>query len=129
MEAGMRGGAVCCTVIDVTGPAMESDNREAAIARLGQRLMRAVRPTDSVCRLNTQRFGLVMAAPSPEGFRPSLFARIERGAAGRPVLQVRGDEPDVFSRTGVAVWTGPGSNLSPMELQSRAERNLAENSK
>jgi len=126
MEAGMRGGAVCCTIIEVSGPAMESDNREAAMGRLGRRLMRAVRPTDSVCRIDTQRFGLVMAAPTPEGFRSSLFARIERGAAGRPVLQVRGDQPDVEMRTGFSVWTGPGSNLSPMELQSRAERNFAD---
>jgi len=124
MEAGMRGGAVCCTLIDVSGPAMESNNREAAMRRLGRRLMRAVRPTDSVCRIDTQRFGIVMAAPTAEGFRASLFERIERGAAGRPVLHVRGQDPDVSLHTGFTVWQGPGSNLSPAELQSRAERNL-----
>ncbi len=124
MEAGMRGGSVCCTLIDASGPAIDSKNREAAMTRLGRRLMRAVRPTDSVCRIDTQRFGLVMAAPTPDGFRSSLFERIERGAAGRPVLLVRGQDPDVALQTGFAVWTGPGANLSPAELQSRAQRNL-----
>ncbi|PSQ91355.1 MAG: diguanylate cyclase response regulator, partial [Proteobacteria bacterium SW_6_67_9] len=85
MEAGMRGGAVCCTLIDVSGSAIDSDNREAAMTRLGRRLMRAVRPTDSACRIDTKRFGLVMTAPAADGFRANLFERIERGAAGRPV--------------------------------------------
>ncbi|PSQ92595.1 MAG: hypothetical protein BRD57_02545 [Proteobacteria bacterium SW_6_67_9] len=67
-----------------------------------------------------------MTAPAADGFRVSLFERIERGAAGRPVLRVRGQAPDVSLRTGFAVWTGPGSNLSPTELQSRAERHLAD---
>lgn len=124
MEADMRGGAVCCTLVDVSGTAMEGESRGAALTRVGRRLMRAVRPTDCVCRIAEQRFGLVMAAPDADGFRRTLFARIEREVAGRPVLAIRGGEPDVALRTGYSVWQGPGAALSPAELESRAARKL-----
>jgi PleD family two-component response regulator len=124
LEAGMRGGAVCCALIDVTGPAMADTRRDAALERIGRRLMRAVRPTDAVCRVGDQRFGLAMAAPEPDAFRAPLFERIERSVAGRPVLSTRRRSPDIEVRSGYAIWRGPGPGISPVELQARAERHL-----
>lgn len=124
MEIAMRGGAVCATLVDVSGPGMETDKPAVALSRVGRRLVRAVRPTDAVCRISDQRFGLVMSAPDAAGFRDAVFARIEREVAGRPIGRPRGSEPDIELRIGHAIWEGPGTPLSPAELTSRAERML-----
>lgn len=124
MEIAMRGGAVCAALVDAAGPGMETDNPAVALCRIGRRLARAVRPTDAVCRIADQRFGLVMSAPDASGFREAVFARIEREVAGRPVARPRDGEPDIELRIGHAIWEGPGTPLSPAELTSRAERML-----
>ena len=123
MEVAMRGGAVCAALVDVSGSAVEVDDPALALSRIGRRIVRAVRPTDSVCRIDDHRFGLVMSAPAASGFRESMFARLEREVAGRPVAHPRG-ESDVTVRIGHAVWEGPGTPLSPAELTSRADRQL-----
>ena len=123
MEVAMRGGAVCAALVDVSGPAVEVDDPALVLSRIGRRIVRAVRPTDSVCRIDDCRFGLVMSAPAANGFRESMFARLEREVAGRPVAHARGDA-DISARIGHAVWEGPGTPLSPVELTSRADRQL-----
>lgn len=124
MESAMRGGAVCATLVDVSGPGMDTDKPAVALSRIGRRLVRAVRPTDAVCRIGDQRFGLVMSAPDAAGFRDAVFARIEREVAGRPIGRPRGGDPDIELRIGHTIWEGPGTPLSPAELISRAERML-----
>lgn len=126
METSMRGGAVCCGFVDIFA-ADDGDSSDALLlVRTGRRMLRAVRPTDSVCRLHTNRFGLVMSAVAPEGMRESVFGRLEREVTGRPVHGSQGPV-DIHIQTGFTVWEGPGSALSPADLISRAERDLADN--
>ena len=125
MEASIRGGTVCAALVEVSGPAFDSRDPATALGRVGRRLVRAVRPTDSVSRIGDQRFGLVMSAPQKDGFREAVFSRIEREVAGRPVTQFRSGEPDVHLRIGHAIWEGPGTPLAPAEVTSRAERDLS----
>jgi PleD family two-component response regulator len=123
MEIAMRGGAVCAALVDVSGPAVEVDDPTLALTRAGRRIVRAVRPTDAVCRIDALRFGIVMSAPDASGFREGMFGRIEREVAGRPIAH-RGAHTAIAVDIGYAYWEGPGTALSPGELQSRAERQL-----
>lgn len=124
MEVSMRGGAVCCMLIDVEGPGRENTTDAAeALQRIGRRLIRAVRPMDAVCRLDGWRFGLVMSAPTAEGMQQAVLARVEREVAGRPLP---GGEEDMHLalQMGQTVWEGPGTPLAPSDLVRRAERSL-----
>lgn len=122
MEVSMRGGAVCCVLVDVDGPAREySTDDNADLRRIARRLMRAVRPMDAVCRVEGWRFGIVMSAPSPEGMEQAVLARVEREVAGRPLP---GDGREVELHMGHTVWEGPAAPLSPSDLISRAKRSL-----
>lgn len=124
MEVSMRGGAVCCVLIDVEGPGSENAPDEAAaLQRIGRRLIRAVRPMDAVCRLEGWRFGLVMSAPAAEGMQQAVLARVEREVAGRP-LPGGGDDMHLVLHMGHTVWEGPGTPLAPSDLVRRAERSL-----
>ncbi len=125
MEASIRGGAVCAVLVDLAGPGVEQEGNASALTRVGRRLARAVRPTDTVCRLEGRRFGVVMSAPDDSGFRDAVFARLEREVCGRPVTAGRRGEPDVVARFGHAVWSGPGTPLSPAELTSRARHHVS----
>mgnify|MGYP006286225397 CR=1 FL=1 len=125
MEASIRGGAVCAALVDMQGTALDVDDPAPALTRIGRRLIRSVRPTDSVCRIAERRFGVVMSAPDGSGFREAVFARLEREVAGRPLTPGRRDESDIEARLGHATWEGPGTPLSPAELTSRAQQHLA----
>jgi len=125
MEVSMRGGAVCCVLVDIDGAARtDSPNEGEDLQRLGRRMMRAVRPMDAVCRLEGWRFGLVMSAPSVEGMEQAVLARIEREVAGRPLP---GDGREVILKMGHTVWEGPAAPLAPSDLISRARRSLEKN--
>lgn len=124
METGMRGGAVGCVLVDVTDPAGEAVSDRVLLARTGLRMMRAVRPTDSVCRLAANRFGLVLSAVEAEGFHDSVLGRLEREVTGRAVLASDGPA-QVVMHLGSTVWQGPGTTLAPSELVHRAEQDLA----
>jgi len=127
MEVSMRGGAVCCVLIDVEGPGRENTSNEAeALQRIGRRLIRAVRPMDAVCRIDGWRFGLVMSAPTAEGMQDAVLARVEREVAGRP-LPGGEDDMHLLLAMGYTVWEGPATPLAPSELIRRAERSLEQN--
>lgn len=122
MEVSMRGGAVCCVLVDVGGPAKENSRNEGEdLRRLGRRMMRAVRPMDAVCRIEGWRFGLVMSAPSAAGMEQAVLARIEREVAGRPLP---GEGREVTLHMGHTVWEGPAAPLAPSDLINRARRSL-----
>lgn len=125
MEVSMRGGAVCCVLVDIDGPARETSRDEAEdLRRLGRRLMRAIRPMDALCRLEGWQFGLVLSGPSAEGMEQVVLARIEREVAGRPLP---GEGRAVNLRMGHTVWEGPATPLAPSDLISRARRSLEKN--
>lgn len=124
MEAAMRGGAVCCTLLEVSGPALEPQHRARSLPRIGRRIVRAVRPTDAVAHLQDGRFGLVMSAPARGGFRDAVFSRIRREVGGRPVRPAQGSRPDAFVRSGAALWEGPGNALAPSQMIARAQHDL-----
>lgn len=125
MEVSMRGGAVCCVLIDVGGTARDYTRDENTdLQRIGRRMMRAVRPMDAVCRLEGWQFGLVMSAPSAEGMEQAVMARVEREVAGRPLP---GDGRDINLQMGHTVWEGPAAPLAPADLISRARRSLEKN--
>ncbi len=127
MEVSMRGGAVCCVLIDVEGPGRENTLDETeALQRIGRRLIRAMRPMDAVCRLDGWRFGLVMSAPTAEGMQQAVLARLEREVAGRP-LPGGEDDMHLVLHMGHTLWEGPGTPLAPSELIRRAERSLEKN--
>lgn len=124
MEVSMRGGAVCCVLIDVSGPGRENTPHETeSLQRIGRRLIRAVRPMDAVCRLDGWRFGLVMSAPTAEGMQHAVLARVEREVAGRP-LPGGEDDMHLVLEMGHTVWEGPAAPLAPSDLIRRAERSL-----
>lgn len=124
METSMRGGAVCCALIEIVGPDLEQQPDTILLGRIGRRILRAVRPTDCVARIGTNRFGLVMSAVESSGFRDAVFKRLSHEVAGRAVHG--GDGPvRVSLRIGSTVWEGPGQVLAPSDLISRAERDLA----
>lgn len=125
METSMRGGVVSCGFVEIFTDGNDDWADPLVLVRTGRRMLRSVRPTDCVCRLHTNRFGVVMSAVEPEGMRESVFGRLEREVTGRPVQGSRGPI-DIRIRTGFTVWEGPGSALSPADLISRAERDLAD---
>ena len=124
MEVSMRGGVVCCVLVDVEGPGRENTfDENDSLSRIGRRMMRAVRPMDAVCRLEGWRFGLVMSAPAAEGVLDAVLARVDREVAGRP-LPGGEDDMHVTLRVGHTIWQGPGPPLSPNDLIRRAQRGL-----
>lgn len=127
METGMRGGAVCCAVLDVHGQGLEDPANAVALTRIGRRIMRAIRPIDIVCRVGPARFGVVMSAPEDKPFRGPVFDRIEREVCIRPVPAGNVSIP-VTITVGRTVWESTSSMLSPSELISRAERDLRDRS-
>lgn len=122
-EAGTRGGAVCCALIEVAGPGGWPLARNGVLAPVGRRIARTVRPTDVVCRLGDNRFGLVLSAADARGFRDRVFGRIERELTGRPLPLAEGPQ-HITMRFGQSVWQGPGSAATPAELVDGAERML-----
>ncbi|MDX1609358.1 MAG: response regulator [Halofilum sp. (in: g-proteobacteria)] len=127
MEVSMRGGAVCCMLIEVEGPGRDNTpDEEDALQRIGRRLVRAVRPMDAVCRLEGWRFGLVMSAPTAEGMREAVMARVEREVSGRPLPGGMNDM-SLALHMGHTVWEGPATPLAPSDLVRRAERSLEKN--
>lgn len=125
METSMRGGVVCCALVEIVGPAAESWTDPLLLGRIGRRMMRAVRPTDAVCRLHDNRFGLVMSAVEASGFQDSVFNRLRREVTGRAVWADHGPV-EIDLRTGFTLWEGPGGALAPADLIARAERDLAD---
>lgn len=127
METAMRGGAVCCALVEVRAVDGGELSDSLLLARAGLRMMRCVRPTDSVCRLHGARFGLVLSAVDPHGFSESAMGRIRRELTGRPILASAGSL-SLTMDTGFTLWQGPGSApLSPTDLIRRAEHDLEQN--
>lgn len=125
MESAIRGGVVGCALVEVTHRSVRTEDDLLLLARLGRRMMRAIRPTDTVCRLEANRFGLVMSAIDADGFRESVFDRLQRDITGRPVSASTGTLR-VGMHSGFTLWQGPGTALSPADLIARAERDLRE---
>lgn len=122
-EAAQRGGAVCCLMMDVFSAALDDGADPAQLVRIARRIVRAVRPTDAICRLDGQRFGLVMSAPAATGFREAVFWRLEREVAGRPLPTEDGIAP-VSIALGQAAWEGPGEAPAAERLVEDARARL-----
>lgn len=123
-EAAQRGGAVCCVLLDVSGAALDDGADPAHLTRIARRIVRAVRPTDAVCRIDARRFGLVMSAPAATGFREAVFWRLEREVAGRPLPTADGRLEPVALGVGQAVWEGPGDAPAAERFADEARAQL-----
>ncbi len=125
METSMRGGVLCCALADLYSVKGARLDDPLLLARAGRRMMRAVRPIDTVCRLDGARFGLVFSAAEPSGIEGSLIGRLRNEIAQRPV-RGNGQCVELDLAFGLTIWEGPGSALSPSDLLARAQRDLAD---
>lgn len=123
-EAAQRGGAVCCVMLDVTSAALNDGGDPVHFVRIARRIVRAVRPTDAVCRIDGRRFALVMSAPAATGFREAVFWRLEREVAGRPLPTGDGGLAPVSLAVGQAIWEGPGEPPAAERLADDARARL-----
>jgi len=125
METSIRGGAVCCALVQIIDVRPEQELGTRLLCRIGQRMIRALRPTDAVCRIGEHRFGLVMSAIEAAGMRDSVFKRLQREVSGRPLPHGRATV-ELDLHIGATIWEGPGHAISPADLMARAERDLAD---
>lgn len=90
LQAHSRGGSICLAIIDIDHFREINDEHghevgDEVLVGLSRRLRRAVRPTDVIVRMGGEAFGVLMYYPQPGTYRPSVFDRVLKSIAQRPI--------------------------------------------
>jgi diguanylate cyclase (GGDEF)-like protein len=128
LEASTRHGGVCLAIIELRElEAIRAAHGEfianEILVSQHRRLRRAIRPTDTVARLDNDNFGIIMHHTKTKNYKPSAIERILTMINNRAYKTTAGNLA-ITGSIGVHYYRGDEAIISADELLKRAEYKL-----
>jgi len=130
LDAAARHGGVCFVMLDLDHFKRINDTHghdvgDEILIGFTRRIRRTVRPTDLVCRMGGEEFGIIMHYTRAENFRHSTLQRLLASINQRPFKTSVGDL-EVTASIGVCFYRGEGEQPSVQNLIKCADEKLYE---
>ena len=128
LEAATRTGGVVLAMVEIEKLGQLLKDHGAFIVAevlvsLYRRLRRAVRPTDTIARMDNNVFGILMHHTDLKNYKTSAMARIVEGVNQRP-FKTKDGNLDLSVIVGVHYFKGGENIISVEEMMGYAENNL-----
>jgi len=130
LDASARHGGVCFVMLDIDHFKIINDTHghdigDEILIGFTRRIRRTVRPTDLVCRMGGEEFGIIMHYTRAENFRHSTLQRLLASINKRPFKTSVGDVA-ITASIGVCFYRGEGEQPSVQNLMKCADEKLYE---
>lgn len=130
LDAAARHGGVCFVMLDIDHFKKINDTHghdigDEVLVGFTRRIRRTVRPTDLVCRMGGEEFGVIMHYARAENFRHSTLQRLLASINQRPFKTSVGDI-EITASIGVCFYRGEGEQPSVQNLIKCADEKLYE---
>jgi len=130
LDASARQGGVCFVMLDIDhfkriNDTYGHDIGDEVLVGFTRRIRRTVRPTDLVCRMGGEEFGIIMHYTRAENFRHSTLQRLLSSINKRPFKTTVGDIP-ITASIGVCFYRGVDEQPSVQNLIKCADEKLYE---
>lgn len=130
LDASARHGGVCFVMLDIDHFKRINDSHghdigDEVLIGFTRRIRRTVRPTDLVCRMGGEEFGIIMHYTRAENFRHSTLQRLLSSINKRPFKTSVGDIA-ITASIGVCFYRGEGEQPSVQNLIKCADEKLYE---
>ena len=130
LDASARHGGVCFVMLDIDhfkpiNDTYGHDVGDEVLVGFTRRLRRTVRPTDLVCRMGGEEFGIIMHYTRADNYKPSSLNRVLSSINQRPFKTTAGDLP-ITASIGVYFYNGIGDVPSVLQVVKAADEKLYE---